>query len=116
MNYLFEEQNQGYWSTYIPFTCNKKLTQELVYKFFDKHGTARRTGGNLKMLVDPAGEEGFIIEPFYSTYKRMPIFDNTFMSPEQFARYSDTIKNLTLDWLPKDFEEWEVLCGIAGNY
>lgn len=120
--YLFRCTNKGYYSTYTPFTCNKPLTQEKANEFMRRHGIAvDRLGANLKMMIDPGGEDGFIITPYYTTYKRElediePYSDGIFSTPEYLRQANEINNDLKYDWLPNDFKDWEIIEDISGNY
>lgn len=118
MNYLFENQNQGHYLTYTPFTCNKKLDQKLCDELTLKHSrSAHRTGSSLEMLGNILADNGYDIKMYHSTYKKKIDFQEcNWWSPEQLEQYKNTIENLNLDWLPNDFKEWPIIAGISGNY
>jgi len=118
MNYLFENANQGYYSTYIPFHCSKVLTQEEANKLMEMKRSPRMDA-TLAQLAEMAEEHGFKITPYYCTYKRK-IDYNEFKkfnpSDEMFFEYSKKIDDLRLDFLPNDFKDWEIIKAVSGNY
>ena len=58
------------------------------------------------------------IKVYHSIYKKKPNHYEFFSSftPEMYLPYLNTLENLKYDWLPSDFNDWEVIDGITGNY
>lgn len=101
--YLFRSSHNGYYSTYRPFTCCKKLTQEdadkLVHMYNKNIG---RQGSSISDLKIPADDHGYDMKVYRCEYK---------ITEEC---HSLTLENY--DELPNDFKGWEIINNISGNY
>jgi hypothetical protein len=117
MIYLFCESNNGYYSTYQPFICNKILTQDIAYKLQEIASKGKsKMDGSLHMMIDVGGEHGYDIKPYYCMYKKHINVDNFYMSREMLEDQIRIIESLKYDYLPNDFNDCPIIYGACGNY
>lgn len=105
-HYLFCNDHNGYYRSFIPFTSDKNLTQEDVKKFIlMRNPTAARTGSSFDDLVIVANDNGYNISRYRCEYKNPADRPWTAMSGEP-----------DFDDLPSSFDHWKVINGVGGNY
>lgn len=101
--YLFKDMNNGHGEetySYRPFTTQKKLTQEKSNEMIlRRNAVANRTGGNISDLYTVACDEGYEMKVYRCSYK-----------------LSDRIENDSLDPLPLEYREFEIIESVMGNY
>lgn len=100
--YLFRHCHSGYYSTYQPFTTDKKLTQADADRFMLlSRPAANRLGAGFEELAVAATDHGYTIKSYHCIYIKhdeSPDFKNSY------------------DPLPDDFKNWHVINNIVGNY
>lgn len=105
-HYLFCDDHNGFYRSFRPFTTDKKLTQEDATKFILMHNSAAmRIGGTLTDLKIVADDYGYNLTPYRCEYKNPKDRPWKCMSGEP-----------DLDDLPHDFDDWEIINGVSGNY
>jgi len=104
-NYLFKDTHNGHYSTYQPFTSEKKLTQEKADEFiYMNNDIAGRMGSDISDLIISANKNGYNIKVCCLEFK----------ITEKFDEYNNIYKNI--EELKDEFKNWEIIRGISGNY